>query len=188
MAAHRSMNSAVGRKYLEYARNCRYPVVFLLIDIRREQAWYLWLQQWVIERALPALARSSRFSKTFRAALATHAQNVLGPLIELLEKVAPFLPGAALDEVIEQAHFDTKDPRVAYYCPLREAYPATTGFAWMTVPVDFRHASSPRSGNRTPHRSMDTARLASSVKECLRALPYLAFSSRRHATCATACD
>jgi hypothetical protein len=134
MAAHRKMNSAVGRKYLEYARNCRYPVVFLLIDIRREQAWYLWLQQWVIERALPALARSSWFLKTFRAALATHAQNVLGPLIELLEKVAPALPGAALDEVIEQAHFDTKDPRVAYYCALREAYPAMTGFVWMTVP------------------------------------------------------
>jgi hypothetical protein len=40
---------SVDRKYLEYAWNCRYPVVFILIDIERENAWYLWLQDWIFK-------------------------------------------------------------------------------------------------------------------------------------------
>lgn len=40
---------AVDRKYLEYARNCRYPVIFVLIDVDKERAWYLWLQEWILE-------------------------------------------------------------------------------------------------------------------------------------------
>jgi hypothetical protein len=40
------------RKYLNYAISCRYPVVMIRIDISAKQAWYLWLQQWILaERA-----------------------------------------------------------------------------------------------------------------------------------------
>ena len=38
----------IERKYLEYARCCRYPVVFVCIDLSRKQAWYLWLQEWIL--------------------------------------------------------------------------------------------------------------------------------------------
>jgi hypothetical protein len=39
----------VERKYLEYARSCRYPVVFIAADITAREAWYLWLQKWLLE-------------------------------------------------------------------------------------------------------------------------------------------
>lgn len=237
---------SVDRGYLQYARNCRYPVIFVLIDVGREEAWYLWLQQWIFEnrKESGADAKSSTIwvnlectlasgldgelksiakwegstqlalslLDAFRAALATHAEDVLIPLTELLEKVAPQLPEVTIDRVIEQAislgsqlwatpagntvagqlyrlvrkfgshvslvaidtmvsrgdsysrtgvnalgilydeHFDharslglvalfdAKEPRVAYYCALREAFPAKSGLAWISVPNDFWHA------------------------------------------------
>jgi len=40
----------IERKYIEYAKSCRYPVIFIRIDISEKQAWYLWLQQWILEK------------------------------------------------------------------------------------------------------------------------------------------
>lgn len=40
----------IDRKYVEYAASCRYPVVFVLVDIESENAWYLWLQEWLLFR------------------------------------------------------------------------------------------------------------------------------------------
>lgn len=39
---------SIDRKYLDYAMVCRYPVVFVTIDITAEEAWYLWLQDWIL--------------------------------------------------------------------------------------------------------------------------------------------
>jgi hypothetical protein len=39
----------VERKYLEYARACRYPVIFVQADVQAERAWYLWLQKWMLD-------------------------------------------------------------------------------------------------------------------------------------------
>ncbi len=38
----------IERKYLDYAESCRYPVIFVLVDTRVKQAWYLWLQDWLL--------------------------------------------------------------------------------------------------------------------------------------------
>jgi Domain of unknown function (DUF4365) len=36
------------RKFFVYAWSCRYPVIFVRIDLSLRQAWYLWLQQWML--------------------------------------------------------------------------------------------------------------------------------------------
>jgi hypothetical protein len=40
----------IERKYIEYAQTCRYPVVLVLVDITEGDAWYLWVQEWLIRR------------------------------------------------------------------------------------------------------------------------------------------
>ncbi len=41
--------SRIDRKYVEYAASCRYPVVFLLVDLQQKEAWFLWVQEWLLE-------------------------------------------------------------------------------------------------------------------------------------------
>jgi hypothetical protein len=38
----------IDRKYLDYASSCRYPVILVRVDLSAKQAWYLWLQQWIL--------------------------------------------------------------------------------------------------------------------------------------------
>jgi hypothetical protein len=38
----------IAKRYINYAKSCRYPVIFIRIDISLRQAWYLWLQQWIL--------------------------------------------------------------------------------------------------------------------------------------------
>jgi len=40
----------IDRKYIEYAATCRYPVVFVLIDSASRDAWYLWVQDWLLQQ------------------------------------------------------------------------------------------------------------------------------------------
>lgn len=39
----------IERKYVEYAESCRYPVILVRVDLSAKQAWYLWLQKWILE-------------------------------------------------------------------------------------------------------------------------------------------
>jgi hypothetical protein len=39
----------IEQKYVEYAESCRYPVILVRIDLSAKQAWYLWLQKWILE-------------------------------------------------------------------------------------------------------------------------------------------
>ena len=39
----------IEQKYVEYAESCRYPVILIRIDLSAEEAWYLWLQKWILE-------------------------------------------------------------------------------------------------------------------------------------------
>jgi len=39
----------IERRYVEYAQSCRYPVLLILVDTRRKEAWYLWLQDWLLK-------------------------------------------------------------------------------------------------------------------------------------------
>ena len=38
----------VERKYVEYADTCRYPVILMFVAIETKEAWYLWLQDWLM--------------------------------------------------------------------------------------------------------------------------------------------
>jgi len=38
----------IARKYLEYADACRYPLILVRVDLESKQAWYLWLQDWLL--------------------------------------------------------------------------------------------------------------------------------------------
>ena len=43
-----SIRFSIDRKHLDYAKACRYPVVFITIDTTAQQGWYLWLQDWLL--------------------------------------------------------------------------------------------------------------------------------------------
>jgi hypothetical protein len=38
----------IERKYVEYADACRYPLILIRVDVTSKQAWYLWLQDWLL--------------------------------------------------------------------------------------------------------------------------------------------
>ncbi|MGY1890411.1 DUF4365 domain-containing protein [Pseudomonas sp. SDT291_1_S447] len=40
----------ISRKYLRYADACRYPVILVLVCLETKQAWYIWLQEWLLEQ------------------------------------------------------------------------------------------------------------------------------------------
>lgn len=37
-------------KHIHYASMCRYPVIYVCIDLSEKQAWFLWLQEWLLSR------------------------------------------------------------------------------------------------------------------------------------------
>src|SRR5262249_7728519 len=39
----------IPRKLAAYADSCRLPVILVRGDLERQEAWYLWLQQWLLE-------------------------------------------------------------------------------------------------------------------------------------------
>jgi len=39
----------IARRYIEYADTCRYPVILVLVDTKAKEAWYLWLQDWLLK-------------------------------------------------------------------------------------------------------------------------------------------
>lgn len=52
----------VERTYVDYALSCRYPVIFIRVELSSKQAWYLWLQDWILTDARvsdPALDQQS---------------------------------------------------------------------------------------------------------------------------------
>jgi len=50
-AEHRNGQVAIPieRRYVEYADTCRYPVILVLVDTEAKEAWYLWLQDWLLK-------------------------------------------------------------------------------------------------------------------------------------------
>lgn len=41
--------TTIEHKYIEYAENCRIPVVFVIVDTTKQQAWYIWIQEILFE-------------------------------------------------------------------------------------------------------------------------------------------
>jgi hypothetical protein len=40
----------IPKKLAIYADSCRLPVVLIRVDIEQQKAWYVWLQQWLLDR------------------------------------------------------------------------------------------------------------------------------------------
>jgi len=40
----------VERKYVDYARTCRIPMLLVRVDLEEEEAWTLWLQDWILRK------------------------------------------------------------------------------------------------------------------------------------------
>jgi len=36
------------QRYLTYAAACRYPLILIVVDVTLKEAWYVWLQEWVL--------------------------------------------------------------------------------------------------------------------------------------------
>jgi len=45
---HKGVKAVIERKYLEYAQSCRYPVIFVVVDLTTKDSWYIWLQDWIL--------------------------------------------------------------------------------------------------------------------------------------------
>lgn len=41
------VKAVIERKYVEYAHVCRYPVIFVVVDVITRESWYIWLQEWI---------------------------------------------------------------------------------------------------------------------------------------------
>lgn len=44
----KSVAVRITRSMLKYASSCRIPIVLIAIDLGQRQAWYLWLQEWLV--------------------------------------------------------------------------------------------------------------------------------------------
>jgi Domain of unknown function (DUF4365) len=52
----------VARKYFEYAHVSRYPMIYVLVDLGSEEAWFIWLQDWLLENRSSIKLRSQQSS------------------------------------------------------------------------------------------------------------------------------
>ena len=48
--SEKKVQCVLERKYLDYANQCRYPVVLVVVDTTSKEAWYVWLQDWILEQ------------------------------------------------------------------------------------------------------------------------------------------
>lgn len=44
-----AVKAVIEKKYVEYAKFCRYPLILIFVDIQIKEAWYLWLQDWLLK-------------------------------------------------------------------------------------------------------------------------------------------
>lgn len=76
----------IERKYLEYADACRYPLILVRVDITSKEAWYLWLQDWLLtQRATSSPLLSDQ---KFWTEWVPEAQTVRAGLDGELRKIA----------------------------------------------------------------------------------------------------
>jgi hypothetical protein len=79
-----AIRAVIDAKYIAYADACRYPVIFILVDVSTKESWYIWLQKWALEaRARSEAAdRAGQFtcwipkSDTLRAGLDSELKGV----------------------------------------------------------------------------------------------------------------
>jgi hypothetical protein len=75
----------IPRKLAAYADSCRLPVILVRVDLERQEAWYLWLQQWLLDNRrsglglndLPEMiSHNIDISFTLRNGLAGELRNI----------------------------------------------------------------------------------------------------------------
>jgi hypothetical protein len=52
--ANQFVSIRIERKYLTYAAACRYPLVLVVVDTVAKEAWYVWLQEWLLSAMGPS--------------------------------------------------------------------------------------------------------------------------------------
>jgi uncharacterized protein DUF4365 len=63
-AKHKAGNVkfVIGRRYVELASVSRYPMVLVLVELEGNQAWYLWLQDWLLKNRMSVMLASRQSS------------------------------------------------------------------------------------------------------------------------------
>ena len=76
----------IKRRYLEYADACRYPLLLICVDVAERQAWYLWLQDWLLrQRVTGSPLMTDQMSWT---AWVPEAQTIMSGLDDQLKRIA----------------------------------------------------------------------------------------------------
>jgi len=76
----------IERKYLEYADACRYPIILVRVDVASKEAWYLWLQDWLLTQRVtssPLLTDQTSWTEWV-----SEAQTIRAGLDGELKKIA----------------------------------------------------------------------------------------------------
>lgn len=76
----------IERKYLEYADACRYPLILVRVDVSSKEAWYLWLQDWLLAQSVagsPLLTEQTSWTEWV-----PEAQTIKAGLEGELKKIA----------------------------------------------------------------------------------------------------
>lgn len=85
----------IERKYLEYADACRYPLLMIRVDMESKSAWYLWLQDWLLNQRTsgnsPLLSDQESWTEWV-----PEAQNVQTGLDREMKKIALWEGGSQL--------------------------------------------------------------------------------------------
>jgi hypothetical protein len=76
----------IERKYLEYADACRYPVIMVRVDTTSKEAWYLWLQDWLLAQRMTGSPLMSE--QMFWMEWVPESQTVAAGLDRELKKIA----------------------------------------------------------------------------------------------------
>lgn len=75
----------IPKKLAVYANSCRLPVVLVRVDLERQEAWYMWVQQWLLDRQRSGLRIDEMpdlvtyhipADQTFRKGLMEDLQNI----------------------------------------------------------------------------------------------------------------
>jgi len=78
----RGVPCRISKKLASYADSCRLPVILVRVDLQRKQAWYLWLQQWLLTQRRSGLSLNDLPDNSTHY-IPTHATLIAGLQKEL---------------------------------------------------------------------------------------------------------
>ena len=103
----------IERSYVRYAQACRYPVIFIRIELSTKQAWYLWLQDWILTdaRASDPYGVQENFTVWVEEAQ-TLSSGLSGPLADVAKWRGPTQLALSLRDAMRAAAASGRPPLV----------------------------------------------------------------------------